>query len=283
MKNNQSTRELLQQALDEAKQQNLTQATDQQQTSDNTEKTSADGRVSDNKRLFCKEFADRLSELPSDWQEYLTDLEATYLKNKAVRREELDHWLEHLFDLRDIGVCCRADESPREWVEKMAYVEHMLCANPGRTLNILAHLYLKPAPSCSEFAPMTLYYKHRCEDNAKAWFCKCLSEKNKDGNACFPHKEAVIPLILALLSTRLAPDIRKAYDMAVWMDENTRAQMIDETLNERIRQKADEARLAREKSFLTQGTFGNFGEQNKTQKSTRELLEEAFRKYHSES
>ena len=282
MKNNQSTRELLQQALNEAKQQNLTQSTDQQQISDDTEKSSADFVSSGNKRLFSKEFADRLSELPSDWQEYLTDLEATYLKNKAARREELDHWLEHLFGLRDTGVCCRADESPREWVEKMAYVEHMLCANPGRTLETLARLYLKPVPFCSELAPLTLYYKKRCEDNAKAWLCKCLSEKNKEGRACFPHKEEVISLILTLLSTRLAPDIRKAYDMAVWMDENTRAQMIDETLNERIRQKADEARLAREKSFLTQGTFGISG-QNKTQKSTRELLEEAFRKYHTEA
>ncbi len=278
MKNNQLTRELLNQAFQEANQKTQGES----QSSETSKSSTTDSSNKAQPRLFSKEFADRLSELPADWQQYLTELDTAFAQNKTIQNEGLDHWLEHLFGLRDKNVCCHADESPREWVEKMAYIEHMLCAQPKRTLSILAQIYLSPTPvCCSEFAPMTTYYKQRCEENAKNWLCKCLSEKDQDGKACFPHKEAVIGLILTLLSNRLAPDIQKAYDMAVWMNEKTRAQMIDETLNERIRQKADEARVAREKSFLTQGTFG-IPSQNKTEKSTRELLEEAFRKYRAE-
>ncbi len=275
MKNNQLTRELLNKAFDEAKKKSLTEAASQ--PSDQTESQTEDS--SEQVRLISQEYADRLDELPADWRQYLIKLDAEYTQNKKRQSRQLDHWLEHLFGLRDQQVCCHTDETPREWVEKMAYIEHMLCAQPKRTLSILSQIYLSPTLSyCSEYAPITNYYKKRCEENAKNWLCKCLSEKDQKGNACFPYKEAVIELILTLLSNRLAPDIQKAYDMAVWMNEKTRAQMIDSVLNDRIRQKVDEARIAREKSFLTEGAF-DISSQNKTEKSTRELLEEAFRKY----
>lgn len=231
-------------------------------------------------RCLSQKFADKFCELPADWQDYLCQFEQDVFNSASdlsVHHMPAE-WLNDLFLMRDkslSGDCADA----RQWVEKMAFVEHMLCAHPSQMLRALARLYLAPAMhSCCTNTAMVDYYKNRRRVDAQSWLEKRLSEKDNQGNLCFPHYKSVMDLILRLLSAELAPDVSKAYTMAVWIDENTRKELLAEAVQNAIRQKAEEAREAKEKAFM-KNTNQTAIIQNDRPKTTREFLEEAFKKH----
>ena len=233
---------------------------------------------------FDTEHAEKFCDLPDDWKEYLLNLDSSlqnYCCETHRKMNELK-WIDELYKMRDTSVCADKNETPREWLEKLAYMEHMLSADPKSTLISLCKIYLRPFnPLERELllsAPLPAYFKNRRQQMAKSWLDRRLSECHSNGVECYPHRKAVMDTMIRLLSARLAEDVSDAYEMAIWMDKRIRPQLIDGEVNVRLRKKADEARRVKNAYTMTR-TKGEIVSKPEREMTTREIVEMAFRKH----
>ena len=233
---------------------------------------------------FDSEHAEKFCDLPEEWQDYLLNLDASlqhYCCETHRKMNELK-WIDELYKMRDTSVCADKNETPREWLEKLVYIEHMLSADPKSTLVSLCKMYLRPFnPLERELllsAPLPAYFKNRRQQMAKSWLDRRLSERHANGVERYPHRKAVMDTMIRLLSARLADDVSDAYDMAIWMDKRIRPQLIDGEVNVRIRKKADEARRVKNVQAMAR-TKGEVVNKPERELTTREIVEMAFRKH----
>lgn len=233
---------------------------------------------------FDSEHAEKFCDLPVEWQEYLLDLDSSlqnYCCETHRKMNELK-WIDELYKMRDTSVCADKNETPRDWLEKLAYMEHMLSADPKSTLISLCKIYLRPFnPLDRELllsAPLPTYFKNRRQQMAKSWFDRRLSECNANGGECYPYRKEVMDTIIRLLSARLADDVGDAYEMAIWMNKNIRPQLIDGEVNAKLRKKADDARRAKNGLSIVR-TKGEVVVKPEREMTTREIVEQAFRKH----
>lgn len=233
---------------------------------------------------FTAEFARKFNDLPIEWQQYLCGLDAQISADETQMRQELDSkkWMDALYQMHCGSGLSDKTESVQNWVEKMAYVEHLLEVEPHRALALLERVYAKNTYPTKHRAgqsfPMDSYFHNRCHTEACNWLNRCLSETDEAGVEIYPHRKSVMSLILGLLNARMASDIREAYQQAIWMDNTIREKMIETLVCDKIKSKIAEARQAKAVAFSPSGKGVEIKESD-TPKTTRELLEEAARRY----
>ena len=233
---------------------------------------------------FTGEFAQKFNDLPVEWQQYLCDLDAQISATETQMRQELDSkkWMDTLYQMHCGSEFSDKTESVQNWVEKMAYVEHLLEVEPHRALALLEQVYIKNTSprihQSGQAFPMDAYFRNRCQTEACNWLNRCLSETDAAGTDIYPHRKSVMPVMLSLLNARMASDIQEAYQQAVWMDKTIREKMIETLVCDKIKSKIAEARQAKAVAFAPSGKGAEIKESDEP-KTTRELLEEAARRY----
>lgn len=240
---------------------------------------------------FSPEFAQKFLCLDKEWQDYLCALDDEFCQENQTLRQELAQksWLDSLHKLKCFNKLSDDTESPREWVEKMAFIEYMLETNPREAFQMLEQIYANPTPhekwerfmqSLSAPETMADYFVRRRREMAKSWFDSVLTTKDSMGMLKFPHHAVVKDMIIQMLQTGQASGIDEAYEMAIWCHPCVREKLIQEKLADLIREKALEAGKAKAVSFVPNGK-GESQLMPAKGRSTRELLEEAMIKCRS--
>ncbi len=235
---------------------------------------------------FSPEFAQKFLCLDKEWQDYLCALDEETCQEADALRQELSQksWLDSLHQLKCFHKLSDETESPRDWVEKMAFIEYMLETNPREALSVLERIYINPTPhekwerfmnTLSASETVGDYFVRRRREMAKAWFDSVLTQKDSSGLFKFPHHAVVRDMVIRLLQTGQASGIDEAYDMAIWCNPCVREKLIQEKLADLIREKAREAGKAKAVSFVPTGK-GETQLMPAKGRSTRELLEEAM-------
>ncbi len=237
---------------------------------------------------FSPEFAKKFSSLDKEWQDYLCSLDADICRELADMKYALTErqWVDVLHHIKSCQRLSDSSETPREWVEKMAFVEYMLETNPREALNTLAKIYIPPHPAEAYqrligrmFCPVTVgdYFACQRRKMANHWIDSLLAQKDESGALKFPYHATVRNKIIRLLQTGQATDIKQAYDMAIWCDDGIREKLVQQKVSDLIRSKAAEVRQAKKAAFAPSGT-GRPEAFSPKGRTTREILEEAFRK-----
>ncbi len=238
---------------------------------------------------FSPEFADKFASLDTEWQNYLCSIDADVTREIDEIQAQLDEhrWVDTLHQIKCFNRLSDETETPREWVEKMAFVEYMLETNPREALKTLAQLYLRDNSSHLRHrmikricCPITIgdYFYRQRKEAAQRWLNAVLTQTDEAGALIYPHHAAVRDMIIALLNIGQSMNVKDAYQMAIWCDEKVREKLVQEKVSELIRKKAAEVRRAKKAAFSPSGT-GSSEAPSPKGRTTRELIEEAARKY----
>jgi len=101
-----------------------------------------------------------------------------------------------------------------------------------------------------------------------------ISAKDNEGNFLHPHFLLVKDEMFALLNSGVAFDFETAYEKALWLNPQTRGQLINKQSEENLQALADEAHKAKEAGFSPQGKPGK---EDYSHMTTREILERKFK------
>ena len=80
--------------------------------------------------------------------------------------------------------------------------------------------------------------------------------------------------MFALLNSGVAADFETAYDKALWLNAQTRAELLQKQSSQNLQHLADEAQKAKSAGFSQRGQQGK---EDYSQMTTREILEQKFR------
>ncbi len=238
---------------------------------------------------FSPEFADKFALLDAEWQDYLCSLDAEITReiNEIQAKLNEHQWMDTLHQIKCFNHLSDETETPREWVEKMAFMEYMLETNPRDALKTLARLYLRNNAAVAHhhmmrrmYCPITIgdYFHQQRIKSANKWFDAILTQTDETGALKYPHQAAVRDMIIGLLRVGQSCNVPDAYQTAIWCDEKVREKLVQEKVSELIRKKAAEVRRAKKAAFAPCGT-GSAESPAVKELTTRELLEEAARKY----
>ncbi len=239
-------------------------------------------------KRFSTAFAEKFDSLDSEWQTYLCSVDAEINREVEQLQRVIDEhkWMDTLHHIKCFNHLSDSSETPREWVEKMAFIEYMLETCPREAIRVLINTYIQPRVTCwgypvsnRLFSPITVgdYFISQRQDKANRWIDAVLKQKDETGAFKFPYHTAVRGLIIRLLKSGQVRNIEDAYNIAIWCDAGVREKLVEAKVAELIRKKAAEAKRAKKVSFSPSGT-GYADPKPKKGRTTREIIEEAMRK-----
>lgn len=223
---------------------------------------------------YDKEIAETFAELPVAWRRYLSTREEEINKGFGDLRSKIAmyKWLETTYDamaseLRKDGIVSQED-----WLHKLINIEKQLRAAPQTAIKMLAESYgvgmpggtIKHAPKLSDNILSAKIVEKQIQD--------FVDSKDDKGQPKHPFYQDVIQDMYHLLSTGSATCLEEAYDMAIWLNKDTRAKLIARNIESNLQNKKQEAQKAKTASFTVSGK----AEPDYKKMSLREELEHRF-------
>lgn len=223
---------------------------------------------------YDKKIAETFAELPLDWRRYLSAREEEIDKGFGDLRSKIAmyKWLETTYEtmaseLRKDGIASQED-----WLHKLINVEKQLRAAPQVAIKMLAESYGVNLPTNS--------VKNSVQPYNNIWSAKIVEKqiqdfvdsKDDEGQPKHPFYQDVIQDMYQLLANGSATCLEDAYDMAIWLNKNTRAKMIARNIDSGLQNKTKEAQKAKAVSFATSSK----AEPDYKKMSLREELEHRF-------
>jgi len=208
--------------------------------------------------------------------------------------ETMTHWVDKLFSEEQERLSKQGISSAEDWVKNMAAVDKAMSEHPQGTLNFLAQMYGVTIPAKQEIkpniSPEIIQCLRNLEQNQKnLWQAldkqseqtrqltinNFASAKDEDGNLLHPYFDQVKNDMFALLDSHIVTDYESAYEKALWLNPQTRSDLMEKQESDKLRTLAEEADKAKAAGFSPKG-----GQEKEdfSQMTTREILEHTFKK-----
>ena len=207
--------------------------------------------------------------------------------------ETASHWVDEMFTKEQERLKKQGISDVRSWIELMAGVDKALTEHPKETLGFLAQIYGIILPSKQETSvvrPEIIRCLQNLEQNQirlwqelenqknqtqKLTISNFASAKDDEGKLLHPHFQAVKEDMLPLINSGMAPDYESAYEKALWVNPQTRAELQEKQEAENLQALADEADKAKSAGFSPKG---GLEKEDFSTMTTREILEHTFKK-----
>jgi len=238
---------------------------------------------------FKKEYAEAFKSLTPEMRKYLHERESENVKGFSRLNNELRErkWMDDIFNSRQERLSKIGVNNAREWVEYLAKIDDAFATDPQNTLNALAQSFgiagqnTTPENNISpEFQALQQrlngveqMLQNRQMQEAQTMLSKFVEAKDESGAPVHPHYEAVKDTMSMLIRNGMALDLESAYEQAVWMNKDVRAQMVKAQAEAELKAKAEEAAKAKQAGFNPKGKPSGVAE---PELSTREFLEKQF-------
>lgn len=208
---------------------------------------------------------------------------------------EVHHWIDDIFNPERERLSRQGIADAKSWVKAMSAVDKALTEYPRETLVFLAQAYGISFPDTREkevpvIPPEIIRCLANLEQNQKNLWQALEAEssqnrqlamsnfagaKDDDGNLLHPHFPTVKNEMTALLSSGMAFDFESAYEKALWLNPQTRAELLEKQEAQNLQSLAEEADKAQTAGFSPKG---GLEKEDFSQMTTREILEHTFKK-----
>lgn len=207
--------------------------------------------------------------------------------------EAIHHWIDDVFSREQERLSHDGVSDPKVWVEGMAAIDKALALHPLETLEYLARVYgvtfpQKVEPDFKLPPEVVGCLQQLAQNQQNLWqalrqqgeqtkqlaISNFVSAKDDDGNLLHPYFMVVKDEMFALLNSGVAADFETAYDKALWLNAQTRAELLQKQSSQNLQHLADEAQKAKSAGFSPRGQQGK---EDYSQMTTREILEQKFR------
>ena len=212
----------------------------------------------------------------------------------AEKVEDMRHWIDEIFTTEQERLGKQGIFTAEQWVKAMAAVDKALNIHPRETLAYLAQAYgieLSVAEKSDGYSipPEIIRCLQNLEQNQKnLWqaleiqgnetrqltISNFASAKDDDGNLRHPHFALVQKEMFALLNSGMAFDYESAYEKALWLNPQTRAELLEKQEAESLQTLAEEADKAKSAGFSPKG---GLEKEDYSQMTTREILEHTLK------
>lgn len=201
-----------------------------------------------------------------------------------------DEWISSIYEANRERLSGEGFSSPHEWLSYLARVDEELSKNPEKVLSELARAYgVSPSFLNGSHAPSAgkndgrqqaaaAYARHiqslqryrQANEILNSFVSKC----DERGDSCCPYFQNVRMNMADLLERGLAENLEEAYEKASWLNGQTRRELLRHETEKALKEKAQEARKAKEAALSIKGKAKN--EVDFKNLSTREMLELQF-------
>lgn len=229
-------------------------------------------------------------EVIEEKEQAITEETPTEHKEKI---ETAYHWVDEMFTKEQDRLTKQGISDVKSWIELMAGVDKALNEHPKETLGFLAQIYGISLPAKQEIPairPEIIRCLQNLEQNQiRLWqeldnqnkqtqqltMSNFASAKDDDGKLLHPHFSIVKEDMLALLKSGMASDYESAYEKALWVNPQTRAELQEKQEAENLQALAEEADKAKSAGFSPKG---GLEKEDFSAMTTREILEHTFKK-----
>lgn len=258
------------------------QVTTENQTNENANEEQNGGATADAPEVlsapeaYTQEFKDSFNTLAPNWQKYLIQREDEQQKGISRLQGKLGSYkyIDDAFNANKDYLLANGINSPKEYNDLMHNTFTSLISNPEPTLKSLANSYgydLQPItqnrnddnPYANEFAQIkqelqdlkNYRFTHeraiQAENRKKAdqLVAEFASAKDESGNPKHPYFEDVRQDMFNIIRSGLESDLDKAYERAIWANNDIRAKIIASQNQENINSKVAEAAKAKDAAF----------------------------------
>lgn len=207
--------------------------------------------------------------------------------------EAVRHWIDDVFSSEQERLSNDGVSDPKVWVKGMAAIDRALSDHPLETLEYLAKVYGVTFPVRNEntnnVSPELAVALQKLHQNQQQlWqalrqqgeqthllaISNFVSAKDDNGALLHPHFSAVKDDMFALLRGGAALDFENAYEKALWLNPQTREQLITKQNVQNLQMLADEAEKAKTAGFSPRGKLEK---EDYSKMTTREILERKFK------
>jgi hypothetical protein len=212
-----------------------------------------------------------------------------FVKTEAVR-----HWVDDMFLREQKRLAQQGIADAKTWIELMASLDKELTEHPKETFGFLAQRYGIDKSifnnENNKIRPEIIQCLQNLEQNQKALWAALdaqsnqmrqltisnfASAKDEEGNLLHPYFETVKHDMFALLESGVAFDYESAYEKALWINPQTREQLLNKQESESLQTLAEEADKAKTAAFAPKGGQEKI---DFSQMTTREILEHNYKK-----
>ena len=208
---------------------------------------------------YDKELAETFCELPDKWRRYLHSREAELDKGfgELLKRTGEYKWLDDIFSSRAEELQKNGINNPKEWLQNIISVDAMLSKDPKNTISMLAKAYgIGSVNNFSYSAPLNQSHKLSdimSEHIVAKQLNDFIEEVDDKGSLKHPYYRDVVLDMHDLINKGIAKNLSDAYEMAVWLNSNTRAKLIAERTKENLELKSKNAQKSKDASFALKG------------------------------
>ncbi|MBQ8464770.1 MAG: hypothetical protein IJ545_02035 [Alphaproteobacteria bacterium] len=226
------------------------------------------------------------------------DISNEVIKEKEDEKEHQEkinavhHWVDEMFTKEQERLTKQGISSAKEWIELMAAIDKALAEHPAETFGFLAQRYgiTLPKQESSNIKPEIIQCLKNLEQNQiNLWkalqaqsaqttqltISNFASAKDDEGKLLHPQFPIVRNEMFALLSNGIATDFESAYEKALWINPQTRSELLQKQEAENLQYLAEEADKAKAAGFSPEGSQEK---EDISQMTTRELLEHNYKK-----
>lgn len=235
--------------------------------------------------------SEEITATDSDNQENQVPLQETEAEHQE-KIEAVHHWVDEMFSQEQERLAKQGISSAKVWIETMAAMDKALAEHPAETFGFLAQRYGISFPKAHDnrIQPEIIQCLRNLEENQKKlWqalqsqsaqttqltISNFASAKDDDGKLLHPQFSVVKNEMMALLSNGVASDFESAYEKALWINPQTRAELLQKQEAENLQFLAEEADKAKAAGFSPEGSLEK---EDISQMTTRELLEHNYKK-----
>ena len=208
--------------------------------------------------------------------------------------EAIRHWIDDIFIQEQERLGKQGIFSAEQWVKAMAAIDRALNLHPKETLQYLAQVYgislsVDTKTAENSISKEIFQCLKNLEQNQKnLWqaldaqhyetrqltISNFASAKDDEGKLRHPYFPIVEKEMFALLNSGVAFDFESAYEKALWINPQTRAELLEKQKAEDLQALADEAEKAKSAGFSPQG---GLEKEDYSQMTTREILEHTYK------
>ena len=209
------------------------------------------------------------------------------------REEAARHWVDEMFSREQERLKRQGILTAKQWVELLAGIDKSLTERPIETLTFLSQAYGISLPVKSQdqtVRPEIIQCLRNLEQNQKnLWqalaaasqqtkqltISNFANAKDDEGHLLHPHFNQVKEEMFALIESGVVADYESAYEKALWLNQQTREELLEKQETDKLQTLAEEADKAKSAGFSPKG-----GQEKEdfSQMTTREILEHTFKK-----
>ncbi len=229
-------------------------------------------------KSYEKELAKTFCDLPFNWRKYLYTREEELDKGFSDLRERalMYKWLDEVYTSRSDELQKDGIKSSDDWLKKMVEVDAMLSQNPADTIKMLAVSYgisdSKQTPNLEANNQETNLSEIISKQLVEKQLSDFVAELDDEGTLKHPFFREVVKDMYELISKGVAADLSKAYEIAVWLNSDTRNRLIEKRTKDALELKSKDAQKSKEAAFAPKGKAPEI----KKDLSLREELEMRF-------